>query len=70
MIPPDFKTYKRTPRSYKSLEVIIVLGPTPPCRCIMAAILKSGRHLEFSNGQSGKLETPTERLEKDQMLVS
>ena len=52
IIPVAFKTYIRTPRSFKSVECIIVLGPTP---------MQNGRHLGFSNDQSSNfdLKAPT-----------
>ena len=56
MIPVAFNTYKRTLRSFKSAMFIIFLGPTPTCRCSMAAILTSGRHLGFPNSQSCKFD--------------
>jgi len=57
IIPETFKTYKRTyKRSSKYVKFIIFLGPTLTCKCKMVAILKNGRHLGFSNGQSGKFD--------------
>ena len=53
--PLAFKTCERTPRSFNSAERII-LEQTPICRGRMAAILNNGRHLGFSNGQSGNFD--------------
>ena len=55
-VPVAIKTDKRTPIAFISFDFIIFLGPTPTCRCRMAAILKTGRHFGFSNGQSGKFD--------------
>ena len=56
IVPVAIKTDKRTPIAFISFDFIIFLGPTPTCRCRMAAILKNDRHFGFSNGQSGKFD--------------
>ena len=56
MIPAAFKTWKKTPRSFKLAEFIISLGQTPTFRCRVTAILKNGPHFGFLTAQSGKFD--------------